>query len=90
MKKICYKKAIGLNIISCKLLNILALSLAPALTTKFGKCGAKLVSSGLSCLHSALTALLKATNNQSINIDDGLLNGIVFIDLKIAFNIIDQ
>ena len=32
--------------------------------------------------HSTLTALVEATNSWSVNIDKGLLNGVVFIDLK--------
>ena len=46
--------------------------------------------SGFRSLHSTLTALLEATNNWSINIDKGLLNGIIFIDLKKAFDTIDH
>ena len=41
-------------------------------------------------LHSTMTALLETTNNWSINIDDGLLNGVVYIDLKKAFDTIDH
>ena len=37
-------------------------------------------------MHSTLTALLETTNNWSINID----NGLVFFDLKKAFDTIDQ
>ena len=40
--------------------------------------------SGFRSLHSTLTALIKTTNNWSVNIDDGLLNGVVFIDLQKA------
>ena len=39
-------------------------------------------------LHSTLTALLEATNSWSVNIDNGFLNGVVFIDLKKAFDTI--
>ena len=46
--------------------------------------------SGFRSLHSTLTALLEATNNWSVNIDNGLLNGVVFIDLKKAFDTIDH
>ena len=45
--------------------------------------------SGFRSLHSTLKALLEATNNWSVNIDNGLLNGVVFIDLK-AFDTIDH
>ena len=37
--------------------------------------------SGFRSLHSTLTALLEATNDWSVDIDNGLLNGVVFIDL---------
>ena len=46
--------------------------------------------SGFSSLHSTNTALLEATNNWSVNIDNGFLNGVVFIDLKKAFDTIDH
>ena len=38
--------------------------------------------SGFRSLHSTVTALLEATNRWSVNIDNGLVNGVVFIDLK--------
>ena len=37
--------------------------------------------SGFVSLHSTLTALLGATENWSLNIDNGLINGVIFIDL---------
>ena len=37
-----------------------------------------------------MTALLEATNSWSVNIDNGLVNGVVFIDLKKAFDTIDH
>ena len=40
--------------------------------------------------HSTVTALLETTNRWLINIDNGLLNGVVFIDLKKAFDTIDH
>lgn len=46
--------------------------------------------SGFRSLHSTLTALLEATNDWSVNIDNGLLNAVVFIDLKKAFDTIDH
>ena len=46
--------------------------------------------SGFRSLHSTLTALLEATNSWSLNIDNSLLNGIIFIDLKKAFDTIDH
>ena len=46
--------------------------------------------SGFRSLHSTLTALLESTNNWSLNIDNGLINGVIFIDLKKAFDTIDH
>ena len=46
--------------------------------------------SGFRSLHSTLTALLEATNSWSVNIDNGFLHGVVFIDLKKAFDTIDH
>ncbi len=46
--------------------------------------------SGFRSLHSTLAALLEATNSWSVNIDNGLVNGVVFIDLKKAFDTIDH
>ena len=46
--------------------------------------------SGFRSLHSTMTALLEATNIWSVNIDNGLVNGVVFIDLKKAFDTIDD
>ena len=46
--------------------------------------------SGFRSMYSALTALLKTTNNWSINIDNGLWNGVLFVDLKKAFDTIDH
>ena len=41
--------------------------------------------SGFRPNHSTLTALLETANSWCVNIDNGLLNGVVFIDLKKAF-----
>ena len=41
-------------------------------------------------MHSTLTALIEATNSWSVNIDNGLVNGVIFIDLKKAFDTIDH
>jgi hypothetical protein len=41
-------------------------------------------------MHSTLTALIEATNSWSFNIDHGLVNGVVLIDLKKAFDTIDH
>ena len=38
-------------------------------------------------LHITLTALLEATNNWSVNIDEVLLNGVILIDLKKAIDL---
>ena len=46
--------------------------------------------SGFRSLHSTLSALLEATDSWSVNIDNGLLNGVVFIDLTKAFDTIDH
>ena len=46
--------------------------------------------SGFRSLHSTLTSLLEASNSWSINIDNGLINGVIFIDLKKAFDAIDH
>ena len=46
--------------------------------------------SGFRFLHSTLTALLEAINSSSVHIDNGFLNGVVFIDLKKAFDTIDH
>ena len=46
--------------------------------------------SGFRSMHSTLTALIEPTNSWSVNIDNGLVNGVVFIDLKKAFDTIDH
>ena len=46
--------------------------------------------SGFRPTYSTLTSLLELTNNWCVNIDRGLLNGVVFIDLKKAFDTIDH
>ena len=46
--------------------------------------------SGFRSFHSTLTALLEATSDWFMNIDNGLVNGVVFIDLKKAFDTIDH
>ena len=46
--------------------------------------------SGFRSLHSSMTALLETTNNWSINVDNGVLNGVVYIDLKKVFETIDH
>ena len=46
--------------------------------------------SGFQSLYATLTELLEATNDWYVNVDNGLLNGVVFIDLKKAFDTIDH
>ena len=46
--------------------------------------------SGFRSLHSTLTALIEATHHWTVNIDKGLFNGVIFIDLKKAFDTIDH
>ena len=46
--------------------------------------------SGFLSLHSTLTALLEINDSWFVHIDRGLLNGVIFIDLKKAFDTIDQ
>ena len=45
---------------------------------------------GFRSLHSTLTALLETNDNWCVNIDRGLLNGVIFIDLKKAFDTTDR
>ena len=67
------------NVSGIKLVSILAL------TTFLSHC-----QSAFRSLHSTLTALVDAANSWSVNIDNGLVNGVVFIDLKKAFDAIDH
>ena len=46
--------------------------------------------SGFRSLHSTLTALLETSNNWCVNVDKGLLNCVIFINLKKAFDTIDH
>ena len=46
--------------------------------------------SGFRSLHSTLTALLETNDNWCVNIDRDLLNVVIFIDLKKAFDTIDH
>ena len=46
--------------------------------------------SGFRSLHSTLSAMLEVTNHWSMNVDNGFLNGVLFIDLKKAFDTIDH
>ena len=45
---------------------------------------------GFRPLHSTASALLKITNKRYQNIDEGLLNGVVFLDLKKAFDTVNH
>ena len=46
--------------------------------------------SGFRSTHSTVTALLEATDTWAYNIDRGKINAVVFLDLKKAFDTIDQ
>ena len=46
--------------------------------------------SGFCSLYSTLTALLETNDNWCVNIDRGLLNDVIFIDLKNAFDTTDH
>ncbi len=48
-----------------------------------------IVQSGFRKLHSTVTALLNVTDKWLRNIDQGLVTGVVFIDLRKAFNTVD-
>ena len=41
-------------------------------------------------MHSTLTALIEATHQWRVNIDKGLFNGVIFIELEKAFDTIDH
>jgi len=46
--------------------------------------------SGFRSLHSTVTALLEATDSWALNIHRGLINAVVFVDLKKAFDTVDH
>ena len=46
--------------------------------------------SGFRSLHSMVTALLEAADSWAMNIDRGLINAVVFLDLKKAFDTVDN
>ena len=46
--------------------------------------------SGFRSLHSTVTALLDLTNDWCFNIDRGLVNGVMYLDLKKAFDTVDH
>jgi hypothetical protein len=46
--------------------------------------------SGFRHLHSTLTTMLDATDQWYTNMDNGLINAILFVDLKKAFDTIDH
>ena len=46
--------------------------------------------SGFRALHSTVTSLLNSTDKWSFNIDKGKINGVVFVDLKKAFDTVDH
>ena len=41
-------------------------------------------------MHATFTVLLEATNDWYLNIDDGLINSVLFLDLKKAFDTVDR
>ena len=45
---------------------------------------------GFRSLHSTLTALIEATDSWALDIDRGLVNAVVFLDLKKAFDTVDH
>ena len=40
-------------------------------------------------MHATFAVLLEATNDWYLNIDDGLINSVLFLDLKKAFDTVD-
>ena len=46
--------------------------------------------SGFRALHSTTTALLFATDNWLVNMDKGLINGVLYLDLRKAFDSVDH
>ena len=41
-------------------------------------------------MHATFAVLLEATNDWYLNIDDGLINSVLFLDLKKAFDTVDR
>ena len=46
--------------------------------------------SGFRALHSTVTSILNSTDKWRFNIDKGQINGVVFVDLKKAFDTVDH
>ena len=46
--------------------------------------------SGFRSLHSTVTALLDVTNRWCLNIDKGMVSGVIFLDVKKAFDTVDH
>ena len=46
--------------------------------------------SGFRSLHSTVTALLEATDSWAVNVYRGLVNAVVLLDLKKAFDTVDH
>ena len=53
-------------------------------------CNLSRYQSGFRSLHSTVTALLEATDTWAMNIDRGFVNAVVFLDLKKAFDTVDN
>ena len=45
---------------------------------------------GFRSLHSTVTALLNMTNKWCLNIDKGMVSGVIFLGLKKAFDTVDH
>ena len=46
--------------------------------------------SGFCSFHSMLMALIEATDSWAMDIDPGLVNAVIFLDLKKAFDTVDH
>ena len=46
--------------------------------------------SGFRSLHSNVTVLLDMTNQWCLNVDRGMISGVIFLDLKKAFYTVDH
>ena len=46
--------------------------------------------SGFRSLHSSVTAILDITNQWCLDIDRGMVSGVIFLDVKKAFDTVDH